>query len=87
MQISDTLSKAEREHLSPWIKADTSWHNDTCPSFKAVSGHNVYCEEPDVDFREGGEGTPRFTVYVEMEVVAEMESVIALEEWLNGAAQ
>lgn len=39
---------------------DTSWHNDTCPSFKRDNFH-VWVDWPDVKDRECQEGT-RFVV-------------------------
>jgi hypothetical protein len=65
----DTLSLP-----SGWI--DTSWHNDTCPSFERVFGDTTFrlwCDFKDPELREvGGQ---RFTVCQYCPVVDEFQSV------------
>ena len=62
-----------------WI--DTSWHNDTCPSFQVgENGPQVYVDYLNPARREI-EGCPRFTVIVYDENDEQMPPLLETDDW------
>jgi hypothetical protein len=64
MTYKTEFSSYDDELTLPAGWVDTSWHNDTCPSFEKIVGDTtirLWCDFKDPDLREVG-GNPRFTV-------------------------
>jgi hypothetical protein len=88
MKITDHLTDTERSYLAPWIVEDVSWPHDGCPSFMSHSGHRVYCEAPDAEFR--ALLSSRFTVYASRTDNAPTYSTDRLEglrDWLDAMSR
>lgn len=60
--------------------ADTSWHNDTCPSFRTFTGFQVFVDYSDPTQRELPD-RPRFTVHADPEVVDGNEVLFETNDW------
>ena len=88
MDIHDTTTEQERILLEDWLGSDSSWGNDTCPSFETTNGTlKVYVEQPSVQLRDDPE-VARWCVYKGeiVEPVFSTECVLALTEWLGANA-
>jgi hypothetical protein len=73
-----TLTALEWRVLAEVGAVDSTWKNDTCPSF-TVGPLKVYCEEPDPVCREWSE-EPRFNIYeTDSEGVLPCEPVKSVE--------
>jgi hypothetical protein len=84
MNIGKHLTDTEQSYLAPWIVEDASWPHDECPSFVSHSGHRVYCEAPDSEFRTLF--CRRFTVYASRTDLVPTYSTDRLEglrDWLD----
>jgi hypothetical protein len=59
---------------------DTSWHNDTCPSFNAGNGKVVFVEYADPAQREFAD-VARFTVHADPATVDSNDVLFESEDW------
>jgi hypothetical protein len=60
---------------------DTSWHNDTCPSFNTGKGHIVFIDFADIALREIQEEYPRFTVRADPDHANSDDELLSTDDW------